>query len=58
MTKELKVGSTKIIRKYGYEYHLVVIERYLNTGNPQPCFMGYPNYALFKCVKIDKEKLK
>jgi len=58
MESELKAGSTRIVKKYGYEYHLVMVERYANTHVPQPCFMGYPNYALSKCVKIKKGKVK
>ena len=57
MKGELKT-PTKIIRKYGYEYHLVVVHRNLSTKVPDPCFMGHEGMALSKVVKIKKERLQ
>ena len=54
MESKLKEAETKIIKKYGYEYHLVEVNRDGSYRLPQPCFMGFQNYALSKCVKIDK----
>ena len=43
-----------IIKKYGYEYHLIEVDK-RTDGNPQPCFMGFPNMALVSCNKIGQE---
>ena len=53
--KTLKNPET-IIKKYGYEYHLVPVDRNEIFGLPNPCFMGYENMALKRVVKIKKEK--
>jgi hypothetical protein len=45
--------ATKIIKKYGYEYHLVEVFQPLSLGTPQPSFMGFKNMALAKCIKIN-----
>ena len=58
MKKELKIGTPKIIRMYGYEYHLVEVHRTPSLNVPDPCFMGYWNMALTKVVKIDKKRLQ
>lgn len=54
------IGQTRtIIRKYGYEYVLVEVDRRAIYDIPQPCFMGFPNMALQSCRKItDKEIIK
>jgi hypothetical protein len=44
--------TTKIIKKYGWEYHLTEVIRPEGLGTPQPCFMGFPNMALVSCNKI------
>jgi len=44
--------ATTIIRKYGYEYHLVEVDRGF-SGIRNPCFMEHQNMALVKVVKIN-----
>jgi len=56
MESKLNEQKTKVIKMFGYEYHLVEIFRENSYHLPQPCFMGHQNYALSKCVKIDKVK--
>ena len=48
-----KMTPEKIIRKYGYEYHLVPADKRENDL-PQPKFMGYDGYALKSVKKIKK----
>jgi hypothetical protein len=45
--------SDKVVIKYGYEYHLVLVERL--SGYTVPCAFGYKGYALkfFKKIKND-----
>jgi len=54
--KIIVLEPTVIIRKYGYEYHLVQVERGESrcTYNDlsEPCFMGRYGYALKYCKKI------
>ena len=45
----------RIVTKYGYEYHLREVFRD-DPKIPEPCFMGFPNMALIKCVKIKKNE--
>jgi hypothetical protein len=47
---------TKVIRKYGYEYFLVEVERPKDMNTEQPCFMGFPGMALQGFKKIIKTK--
>ena len=57
MESKLNEQKTKVIKMYGYEYHLVEVFRDVESFRlPQPCFMGHQNYALSKCIKIDKIK--
>ena len=44
--------TTKVIKKYGYEYHLAEVFRPEGLGTSQPCFMGFKNMALVSCNKI------
>jgi len=50
--KIVVLEPTTIIRKYGYEYHLVQMERGTQNNLPQPCFMGRLGFALKYCKKI------
>jgi hypothetical protein len=51
---ELTVPVT-IIKKHGYEYHLVSVERPKMLGIEEPCFMGHKGYALKSICKIKKD---
>lgn len=53
-TKQRKVKSPEtIIRKYGYEYHLV--EAIRCDGTPQPNMFGLTNFALKSVNKIKND---
>ena len=52
MTKTVRHIPVTIIRKYGYEYHLVEIHR---EGVADPCFFGLTGMALHSCKKIEGE---
>jgi hypothetical protein len=42
----------KIIRKYGYEYHLVEGDDRKGSRHPAPCAFGFAGYALKSVKKI------
>ena len=43
----------KTIRKYGYEYLLVAVDRSL-VNIPTPCFMGESGFALMGSRKLQR----
>jgi hypothetical protein len=50
---ELRMNiTTKVIKKYGWEYHLVEVTRPEGWHVPQPCFMGFKNMALVSCNRV------
>lgn len=54
---EISTEQQKKILSYGYEYTLVYVEE--RKFVPQPCAMGFENYALKSCKKVkpdDSEK--
>jgi hypothetical protein len=55
MTLKGKIVPVTIVRRYGYEYHLVEISRADRCELPMPCFMGQPGMALHSFKKIDRE---
>lgn len=55
MTLKGKLIPVTIVRKHGYEYHLVEIARADRCEADKPCFMGLPGMALHSCKKINQE---
>jgi hypothetical protein len=56
--KEFKLKPCTILRKYGYEYHLVEACRPDDKNVEQPCFMGLKGFALKSVNKIKKNDKK
>jgi hypothetical protein len=53
---ELKLKPPEtIIRKYGYEYHLVSVDREGLFRVPDPCIFGMKGFALKSVNKIKHE---
>jgi len=58
MTNKVMKEPETIIRKYGYEYHLVEVFGRENSKIPGPCFMGMKGLALKSCNKIGEDPTK
>lgn len=50
----IKIKPETIVRKYGYEYHLVEVIDRDKTGVREPSFMGMRGFALRSVNKIKK----
>ena len=55
MTLKGKMIPYTIVKRHGYEYHLVEITRADRCESRLPCFMGMPGMALHSCKKIGEE---
>ena len=58
MIYEVMNEQETIIKKYGYEYHLVRSQDRSNSKIPEPCFMGMQGFALKSCNKIGEDPTK
>jgi len=48
--------TTKTVIKNGYEYTLIKVPDRRNLYSVRnPCFMGFPGWALAKCEKVKKQ---
>jgi hypothetical protein len=52
MKKTRVKNPETIIRKYGYEYHLVALDRKGLLNVPDPCIFGMKGFALKSINKI------